>query len=74
MTSPKLKELREKLDSELTFDYTIANVLIPVNALLIAVFAGWVISRTELLEELSSDALAHIHVLIIVGKQDQINR
>lgn len=32
-------------------DYTIANVLLPINAFLIAVFAGWIIKRSSADEE-----------------------
>jgi NSS family neurotransmitter:Na+ symporter len=35
-------------------DYTIANVLLPINAFLIAVFAGWVIKRSTVDEEFSN--------------------
>ena len=33
-------------------DFSIANFLLPLNALLISLFAGWVISKDELLAEL----------------------
>jgi NSS family neurotransmitter:Na+ symporter len=33
-------------------DFSIANFLLPLNALLIAIFAGWIISRQNLMEEL----------------------
>jgi len=36
-------------------DYTVANVLVPVNALLIALFAGWVLRRKVLDEEFLHD-------------------
>ena len=33
-------------------DFSIANFLLPLNAMLIAIFAGWMMSRQSLLEEL----------------------
>jgi len=36
-------------------DFTVANVLAPVNAFLIAVFAGWVVRRVVVDEELASE-------------------
>ena len=33
-------------------DFLIANFLLPLNAMLIAVFAGWMMTRTMLFEEL----------------------
>jgi len=36
-------------------DFTVANVLPPVNALMIALFAGWVLSRSATDEEFSGD-------------------
>jgi len=33
-------------------DFTVANMLLPLNALLIAVFAGWVMTRESMFEEL----------------------
>jgi NSS family neurotransmitter:Na+ symporter len=35
-------------------DYAIANVLLPINAFLIAVFAGWIIKRSSADEEFSN--------------------
>lgn len=37
------------------FDYTIANVLAPFNALLIALFAGWVLTKLVVDEEFAGD-------------------
>jgi len=37
-------------------DFTVANVLAPVNALLIALFAGWVISQRIIDEEFGGDS------------------
>lgn len=34
-------------------DFLVANILLPLNALLIAVFAGWVMSRKSTLQELA---------------------
>ncbi len=33
-------------------DFSIANLLLPLNAMLIAIFAGWIMTRQSLLEEL----------------------
>jgi NSS family neurotransmitter:Na+ symporter len=33
-------------------DFFVANIFLPINALLIAVFAGWMMSRSSTLEEL----------------------
>jgi len=33
-------------------DFSVANLLLPLNAMLIAIFAGWMMSRQSLLEEL----------------------
>jgi NSS family neurotransmitter:Na+ symporter len=33
-------------------DFFVANIFLPINALLIAVFAGWMMSRSATLEEL----------------------
>jgi NSS family neurotransmitter:Na+ symporter len=35
-------------------DFLVSNLLLPANGLLIAVFAGWIMSRRSLLEELGS--------------------
>lgn len=40
------------------FDYTIANVLAPFNALLIALFAGWVLRKKVVDEEFAGDSPA----------------
>jgi len=37
-------------------DFTVANVLLPVNALLIAVFAGWVIKSESVRQEFDQDS------------------
>jgi NSS family neurotransmitter:Na+ symporter len=39
-------------------DFTVANVLLPVNALLIAIFAGWVIRSASVQEEFDQDSAA----------------
>ena len=39
-------------------DFTVANVLLPVNALLIALFAGWVVKSTTAQEEFAQDSAA----------------
>jgi NSS family neurotransmitter:Na+ symporter len=39
-------------------DFTVANVLLPVNALLIAIFAGWVIRSASIQEEFDQDSAA----------------
>ena len=36
-------------------DYTVANLLLPLNALLIALFAGWVLKSTAIDEEFAGD-------------------
>lgn len=36
-------------------DFTVANVLLPVNALLIALFAGWVLKRSAIDDEFAGD-------------------
>tara|TARA_B100000586_G_C20078313_1_gene414163 strand:- start:70 stop:1419 length:1350 start_codon:yes stop_codon:yes gene_type:complete len=36
-------------------DYTVANILLPLNALLIAAFSGWVIKQSVFNEEFSQD-------------------
>ena len=35
-------------------DFTVANLLLPINALLIAMFAGWALSRSTITQEFSS--------------------
>ena len=35
-------------------DFTVANLLLPINALLIAMFAGWVLKRSTITQEFSS--------------------
>ncbi len=47
-------------------DFTIANLLLPLNALLIAVFAGWIMTRQSLLEELGLRSVALAGFLRIV--------
>ena len=37
-------------------DFLVANVLLPINALMIAVFAGWVIKRSTVAEEFSDSS------------------
>lgn len=37
-------------------DFAIANILLPINALLIAVFAGWVLSKRSVDEEFAQDS------------------
>jgi len=39
-------------------DFAIANFLLPLNAMLIAIFAGWVMTRQSLLEELGVQSAA----------------
>jgi NSS family neurotransmitter:Na+ symporter len=39
-------------------DFTVANVLAPVNALLIALFAGWVVRKSVVDEEFGNDTAA----------------
>jgi SNF family Na+-dependent transporter len=34
-------------------DFLVANIMLPLNALLIALFAGWMMSRKSMLEELA---------------------
>lgn len=41
-------------------DFTVANVLAPANALLIALFAGWVVRKVVIDEEFESDTKAWI--------------
>jgi NSS family neurotransmitter:Na+ symporter len=42
------------------FDYVTANVLLPLGGILIAIFAGWVLPRSDTLDELSGrDALGY---------------
>ena len=38
------------------FDYTIANILAPINALLIALFAGWVLRKHVIDDEFANDS------------------
>ena len=37
-------------------DFTVANILLPVNALLIATFAGWMLKESSIAEEFSNDS------------------
>jgi NSS family neurotransmitter:Na+ symporter len=39
-------------------DFSIANLLLPLNAMLIAIFAGWIMTRQSLLEELGMQSAA----------------
>ncbi len=39
-------------------DFAIANFLLPLNAMLIAIFAGWIMTRQSLLEELGVQSTA----------------
>jgi NSS family neurotransmitter:Na+ symporter len=39
-------------------DFSIANFLLPLNAMLIAIFAGWIMTRQTLLEELGVQSTA----------------
>ena len=39
-------------------DFSIANFLLPLNAMLIAIFAGWIMTRQSLLEELGVQSAA----------------
>jgi NSS family neurotransmitter:Na+ symporter len=39
-------------------DFSIANLLLPLNAMLIAIFAGWIMTRQSLLEELRMQSAA----------------
>ncbi|MEE8496654.1 MAG: sodium-dependent transporter [Xanthomonadales bacterium] len=42
-------------------DFLVANIMLPINALLIAVFAGWMMSRNATLEELAlPDGLRYV--------------
>ena len=36
-------------------DFTVANLLLPVNALLIAIFAGWILTKSVVNEEFADD-------------------
>ena len=47
-------------------DFSIANLLLPLNAMLIAVFAGWMMTRQSLLEELGLRSVAVSRFLTIV--------
>ncbi|MDG1015493.1 MAG: sodium-dependent transporter [Woeseiaceae bacterium] len=43
-------------------DYTVANLLLPINALLIATFSGWVIKNSLMKEQFSQDSSSwHIY-------------
>jgi NSS family neurotransmitter:Na+ symporter len=35
-------------------DFTVANVMLPVNALLIALFAGWAVRKSTVVEEFAN--------------------
>jgi NSS family neurotransmitter:Na+ symporter len=43
--------VREKNIFEL-LDFSVSNLMLPINALLIAIFAGWIMSRKAILDEL----------------------
>jgi len=48
-------------------DFSIANFLLPLNALLIAVFAGWMMTRESMLEELgvqSASLKLFLHIVL----------
>ena len=47
-------------------DFSIANLLLPLNAMLIAIFAGWMMTRQSLLEELGVHSVALSRFLHIV--------
>ena len=47
-------------------DFSIANLLLPLNAMLIAIFAGWMMTRPSLLEELGVHSVALSRFLHIV--------
>jgi NSS family neurotransmitter:Na+ symporter len=47
-------------------DFSIANLLLPLNAMLIAVFSGWMMTRQSLLEELGVRSVALSRFLRIV--------
>jgi NSS family neurotransmitter:Na+ symporter len=47
-------------------DFAIANFLLPLNAMLIAIFAGWMMTRQSLLEELGVQNVALATFLQIV--------
>jgi NSS family neurotransmitter:Na+ symporter len=47
-------------------DFSIANLLLPLNAFLIAIFAGWMMTRQSLLEELGVQSVALSRFLNIV--------
>ncbi len=47
-------------------DFFIANFLLPLNAMLIAIFAGWIMTKRSLLEELGVTSVAAAYFLQIV--------
>lgn len=47
-------------------DFAIANFLLPLNAMLIAIFAGWIMTRQSLLEELGVQSVVLATFLQIV--------
>jgi NSS family neurotransmitter:Na+ symporter len=47
-------------------DFSIANLMLPLNAMLIAVFSGWMMTRQCLLEELGVRSVALSRFLIVV--------
>ena len=47
-------------------DFFIANLLLPLNAMLIAIFAGWMMTRQSLLDELGVESVALSRFLYVV--------
>ena len=47
-------------------DFSIANLLLPLNAFLIAIFAGWMMTRQSLLDELGVQSVALSRFLHVV--------
>jgi len=47
-------------------DFSIANLLLPLNAFLIAIFAGWMMTRQSLLDELGVESVALSRFLHVV--------
>ena len=48
-------------------DFSIANLLLPLNAMLIAIFAGWMMTRKSLLDELGVQSVAlslFLHIVL----------
>ena len=69
-TAPNPRRVRVFLAEKNIFDlldFSIANFLLPLNALLIAVFAGWMMTRESLLEELgvqSASLKLFLHIVL----------